>query len=273
MKRCLKIEHHIIQQPCCQSLKSHRIERGFMHIMTKITLGFGVALLIGSVILAVAGGGSTVSDLAENPNGVEVWSGTAPDTYEGNFEIMNTYPVFVEEGKTVDVTVVGGDGDNRFIPCEEEPNDCGYYDWPGHTYVGQVSVYTPGTWEVEFSGTGSVVVTEMAVDIGGVMSIFGGMMGFCCSFCVIGLGVIFIFTLKDNKAQQGVMMVQQADGTIQPVGVMQQPGVASPMVGGAVHPAFATQQPATQPVQQQTTQQGQILPPIGGGQQPPNQGF
>ena len=272
MKRCLKIEHHIIQQPCCQSLKSHRIERGFMHIMTKITLGFGVALLIGSVILAVAGGGSTVSDLAENPNGVEVWSGTAPDTYEGNFEIMNTYPVFVEEGKTVDVTVVGGDGDNRFIPCEEEPNDCDYYDWPGHTYVGQVSVYTPGTWGVEFSGTGSVVVTEMAVDIGGVMSIFGGMMGFCCSFCVIGLGVIFIFTLKDNKAQQGVMMVQQADG----IGIMsalQQPDATSPMVGGAVHPAFATQQPATQPVQQQTTQQGQILPPIGGGQQPPNQGF
>ena len=54
---------------------------------------------------------------------------------------------------------------------------------------------------------------------------------------------------------------------------MQQPSAASPMVGGAVHPAFATEQPASQPVQQQTTQQGQILPPIGGGQQPPNQGF
>jgi hypothetical protein len=245
-----------------------------MHIMTKVTLGLGVALLIGSVILAVAGGGSTVADLAENPNGVEVWSGTAPDTYEGNFEVMNTYPVFVEEGASVDVTLVGGDVDNRFIPCEEEPNDCDYYDWPGHTYVGQVSVYTPGTWEVEFSGTGTVVVTEMAVDIGGVMSILGGMVGFCCSFCVIGLGVIFIFTLKDNKAQQGVMMVQQADGTIQPVGgmPMQQPGGGAPLVGGAVHPAFATQQPATQPLQQSTTQQSQILPPIG-GQQPPNQGF
>jgi hypothetical protein len=114
----------------------------------------------------------------------------------------------------------------------------------------------------------------MAVDIGGVMSILGGMVGFCCSFCVIGLGVIFIFTLKDNKAQQGVMMVQQADGTIQPVGgmPMQQPGGGAPLVGGAVHPAFATQQPATQPLQQSTTQQSQILPPIG-GQQPPNQGF
>ena len=245
-----------------------------MHIMTKVTLGLGVALLIGSVILAVIGGGSTVADLAENPNGVEVWSGTAPDTYEGNFEVMNSYFVFVEDGETVDITLVGGDVDNRFIPCEEEPNDCDWYDWAGHTYVGQIVVFTPGTWEVELNGTGGVVLTEQVVDIGGVMSIFGGMVGFCCSFCVIGLGVIFIFTLKDNKAQQGVMMVQQADGTIQPVGgmPMQQPGGASPLVGGAVHPAFATEQPTTQPLQQQTTQQGQILPPIG-GQQPPNQGF
>ena len=237
-----------------------------MHIMTKVTLGLGVALLIGSVLLAVVGGGPTVTEQMENPNGVEVWSGTAPDTYQGSFEVMSTYPVFVEEGVSVDVTLVGADADNRFIPCEEEPNDCDYYDWPGHTYVGQVSVYTPGTWEVQFDGTGSVVVTEIVVDFGGAMSILGGMAGFCCSFCLIGLGIVFIFTLKDNKAQQGVIMVQQADGTIQPVGgmPMQQPGAGAPMVGGAVHPAFATEHPATH--------QSQILPPIG-GQQPPNQGF
>ncbi|MDP6099036.1 MAG: hypothetical protein QF566_02540 [Candidatus Thalassarchaeaceae archaeon] len=232
-----------------------------MHIMTKATLGLGVALLIGSIILAVAGGGSTVSDLAENPNGVEVWSGTAPEIYEGNFEVMNTYLVFVEDGESVDVTVVGGDGDNRFIPCEEEPNDCDYYDWPSHTYVGQVSVYTPGTWEVEFSGTGAIVVTEMVVDIGGAMSILGGMFGFCCSFCVLGLGVIFIFTLKDDKMQQGVMMVQQSDGTFQQVGGMAAPAQGAPMVAGEVHPAYTTQQP----IIQQPAQQG--------GQQPPNQGF
>ena len=245
-----------------------------MHIMTKVTLILGVALLIGSVLLAVVGGGSTVTDLAENPNGVEVWSGTAPDTYEGNFEIMNSYFVFVEDGETVDVTLVGGDEDNRFIPCEEEPNDCDWYDWAGHTYVGQIVVFTPGTWEVELNGTGGVVLTEQVLDIGGALSVFGGLVGFCCSFCLIGLGIIFIFTLKDNKAQQGVMMIQQADGTIQPVGgmPMQQPGGGAPLVGGAVHPAFATQQPATQPLQQSTTQQSQILPPIG-GQQPPNQGF
>ena len=239
-----------------------------MHIMTKLTLGAGVALLIGSIILAVLGGGSTVSDLAENPNGVEVWSGTAPDTYEGNFEMVNTYLIFVEDESTVEVTVVEGDEENRFIPCEEEPNDCDYYDWPGHTYVGQVSVYTPGTWGVEFNGTGSVVVTEMAVDIGGVMSIFGGMMGFCCSFCVIGLGIIFIFTLKDNKIQQGIMMVQKSDGTFQQVGGMPVPAQSAPMVAGGIHPAYTTEQP----IIQQSTQQVEILPPIG-GQQPPNQGF
>ena len=239
-----------------------------MHIMTKATLGLGVALLIGSIILAVAGGGSTVSDLAENPNGVEVWSGTAPEIYEGNFEVMNTYLVFVEDGESVDVTVVGGDGDNRFIPCEEEPNDCDYYDWPSHTYVGQVSVYTPGTWEVEFSGTGAIVVTEMVVDIGGAMSILGGMFGFCCSFCVLGLGVIFIFTLKDDKMQQGVMMVQQSDGTFQQVGGIPAPVQGAPTVAGGVHPAYTTEQP----IIQQPIQQGGLLPPIS-GQQPPNQGF
>ena len=236
--------------------------------MTKLTLGAGVALLIGSIILAVLGGGSTVSELAENPNGVEVWSGTAPDTYQGNFEIVNTYLIFVEDESSVEVTVVEGDGDNRFIPCEEEPNDCDYYDWPGHTYVGQVSVYTPGTWDVEFNGTGSVVVTEMSVDIGGVMSIFGGMMGFCCSFCVIGLGIIFVFTLKDNKIQQGIMMVQQSDGTFQQVGGMPAPAQTTPMVAGGIHPAYTTEQP----IIQQSIQQVEILPPIG-GQQPPNQGF
>ncbi len=241
-----------------------------MHIATKITLGLGVALLIGSVILAVAGGGSTVTELAENPNGFEVWSGTAPDSYEGNFEIMNSYFVFVEDVETVNVTLVGGDEDNRFIPCEEGSN-CDYYDWAGHTYVGRIVVFTPGTWEVEFNGTGGVVLTEQDVDLGGALSIFGGIVGFCCSFCVIGLGVIFIFTLKDPQQQQ--MLLVQQQGTVQPVGASpaQQAVPASHMVAGQIHPAFTQQQAVQQPVVVEQTS-GTILPPIG-GQQPPNQGF
>lgn len=244
--------------------------------MTKITLGVGTVLLIGSIIAMVIGGGSlfnNLNDLAENPNGTEKWSGTSPTTYEGHFEMFSMYNVFVENGSAVDVELVNGDADNRFIPCEEDLS-CEFIELAGFTYVGDISVIVDGTYEVKFTGNGDVMVREQTIDIGGVMAMGIGVWGFCCSFCVIGLGVVFIFTLKDNKAQQGVMMVQQADGTIQPVGgmPMQQPGGGAPMVGGAVHPAFASQQPATQPLQQQTSQQGQTLPPIG-GQQPPNQGF
>lgn len=260
MKQCLKIEHLSIQQLFYQSLKGYRIEQRFMHIMTKITLGVGTVLLIGSIIAMVVGGGSFFDDFAENPNGIEKWSGTSPTTYEGDFEVMSIYYVFVEDGATVDVELVGGDSNSRFIPCGEN-GDCNFYEWAGYTYVGDISVMTEGTWEVEFTGNGDVMIREQVIDFSGIMAMGLGFWGTCCSICVLGLGVIFIFTLKDNKAQQGVMMVQQADGTIQPVGgmPMQQPGVAAPMVGGAIHPAFANQQ-------------SQTLPPIG-GQQPPNQGF
>ena len=42
-----------------------------MHIATKITLGAGAVLLIGSVLAMVVGGGSFIGDLAENPDGTE----------------------------------------------------------------------------------------------------------------------------------------------------------------------------------------------------------
>jgi hypothetical protein len=237
-----------------------------MHIMTKITLGVGTVLLIGSIIAIVVGGGSLFSDLAENPDGTELWNGTSPTTYEGDFQFDSYYSVFIEEGADVQIEVLNGNDDNRFMPCEEDQS-CDLYSLAGYTYVGDINILDDGIWEVEFTGNGDVMIKELTIDIGSFMAMGLGLWGFCCSFCLIGLGIVFIFTLKDNKAQQGVMMVQQADGTIQPVGgmPMQQPGAGAPMVGGAVHPAFATEQPATQ-------QQSQILPPIG-GQQPPNQGF
>tara|TARA_B110000116_G_C16747651_1_gene541746 strand:- start:13 stop:705 length:693 start_codon:yes stop_codon:yes gene_type:complete len=230
--------------------------------MTKITLGVGTVLLIGSVIAMVVGGGSFIGDLAENPDGTELWNGTAPTTYEGDFQVVSYYSVFIEEGTDVQIEVLNGNNNTRFMPCEEDQS-CDFYSVEGYTYAGDINIFEGGVWSVEFTGNGDVMIKELTIDIGGAVAMGLGVWGICCSFCTLGLGVIFIFALKDNKAQQGVMMVQQADGTIQAVGgmPMQQPGVASPMVGGAVHPALATQQPATQ-----------ILPPIG-GQQPPNQGF
>lgn len=232
-----------------------------MHIMTKITLGVGVVMLIGSIVAMVAGGGSFMGDFVENPTGTEKWTGTSPTTYEGNFEMMGIYYVFVEEGETVDVELVGGDVDSRFIPCEEN-NDCEYYEWAGYTYVGDISVMTEGTWEVKFTGDGDVMIREQIIDIGGAMAVGLGFWGACCSICVLGLGVIFIFALKDPPQQTGVLMVQPGQIPGQPIagqaGVVQaqvQPGVP---VGGAIHPAFE-QQPREE-----------WTPP---SEQPPSQGF
>jgi len=154
----------------------------------------------------------------------------------------------VEDGATVDVSVVGGGADNHFIPCSEY-SSCDLYDWPGHTYVGDISVYTAGDWEIEFTGDGDVVITESIIDMGSALSITGGFGGICCSFCIIGLGVIFIFALKDPPQQTAVLMVQPGQIPGQPIagqaGVVQeqvQPGIP---VGGAIHPAFEQQPPQT----------------------------
>ena len=219
-----------------------------MHIMTKITLGVGVVMLIGSIVAMVAGGGSFMGDFVENPTGTEKWTGTSPTTYEGNFEMIGIYYVFVEEGETVDVELVGGDADSRFIPCEEN-NDCEYYEWAGYTYVGDISVMTEGTWEVKFTGDGDVMIREQTIDLGGAVAFGLGFWGLCCSVCVLGLGVIFIFALKDPAQQTAVLMVQPGQIPGQPIagqaGVVQelvQPGVP---VGGAIHSAFEQQPPQT----------------------------
>lgn len=242
-----------------------------MHIVTKLTLGLGAIMLVGSVIMLASGSGF-IGDAVENPNGTEKWSGEAPTTYQGEFDVVAVYYVFAAENVSddIDVTVVNGDSENYFLPCSES-KDCEYYDRPGYTYLGQLTFLTPGEWSVEFTGNGSVVITEMVFDMGEILGFTGGFFGIFCSICTLILGLIFVFTLKDKKVQQGVMMVQQADGTIQPVGGMplQQPATAQPsqMVGGAIHPAYTSQIP-------QVTQQpaSQTIPPLE-GQRPPNQGF
>ncbi len=150
---------------------------------------------------------------------------------------------------------------------ESDCSQSGTWSNSQYTYLGDAYLTDGDTFEI-ISSNNIVLISHDSVGFGGL----GMIVGCCCSFIGLIILIVGLVIGKNKNQQQGVMMVQQADGTIQPVGVMQQPGAASPMVGGAVHPAFATQQPASQPVQQQTTQQGQTLPPIG-GQQPPNQGF
>ena len=174
-----------------------------MHKVTKITLGVGFVLLIGSIIATFAGWDSLMENMDEgfDEGGTELWTGKTPSTFEGEMHPTSFYPVFVQEYRSVDVELLDGDENNRFVPCEEDYS-CGSFYEPGHTYVGYVYVSYSDTWEVRFSGdvTGGsdVMIREMSMDVSGIMALGFGCMGMCGSLLVLGVGVIFVFTLKES---------------------------------------------------------------------------
>ena len=208
-----------------------------MHIVTKITLAIGGVLLVGSIIVMISGGQSFMGDFSENPNGTEKWSGTAPTTYQDDFSPFGMYYVFIEEGKTVDIAVTGENDTNLFNPCSEY-DSCDMYSWPGYSYVGQLSFAEESPQEIEFTGEGKVLVREQVIDFGGAMAFTGGFFGICCAVLLLGLGVIFIFVLDDDKAQP-VIMMQQPGGGIHP---MVQQGTVDPHTNQQIHGQYGAAQ-------------------------------
>ena len=160
-------------------------------------------LVIG--ILAFAIGGAVISDVSpdsEDWSGTLKWEGTTPTSYTGEFDWTHIYNVWVEEGSSVQVEVIGGDDENRFFSCEEL-GDCGIFDEdgaiPGFEYIGEVSFMDSGTWQVEFSGDNNVDVMIRDDDsFGGFLGIFGG--GGVCCFGILFLliGGILAATMKDK---------------------------------------------------------------------------
>lgn len=160
-------------------------------------------LVIG--ILAFAIGGAVISDVSpdsEDWSGTLKWEGTTPTTYTGEFDWTHIYNVWVEEGSSVQVEVIGGDDENRFFSCEEL-EDCGIFDEdgaiPGFEYIGEVSFMDSGTWQVEFSGDNNVDVMIRDDDsFGGFLGLFGGG-GFCCfGILFLLIGGILAATMKDK---------------------------------------------------------------------------
>ena len=175
-----------------------------MHKVTKITLAVGFLLLIASAIATSGGWSSFMDGVVDevDEGGTEIWTGKTPATYEGDMHPTSFYPVFVQEGRSVDVELVNGDANSRFVPCEEDFS-CGNFYEPGYTYVGSVIVSYSDNWNVRFSGDvvggSDVMIREINMDLPGLMSLGFGCMGVCISLLLIGLGVIFAFTLKDNS--------------------------------------------------------------------------
>ena len=179
-----------------------------MRTAPKVMLGLGgVLLVIG--ILAFAIGGAIVSEVSpesEDWSGTLKWEGTTPTTYEGEFDWTHTYNVWAEEGSNVQVEVLFGSSDDRFISCEEL-DACWIFDYdgaiPGFEYIGEIWIMNSGTYTVEFSGDNNVdVMIRDDESFGGFLGMMGG--GGVCCFGILFLiiGGILATTMKDKPKLQ-----------------------------------------------------------------------
>jgi hypothetical protein len=137
--------------------------------------------------------------------GKDFWTGKTPATFEGELSFTSFYPVFIEETRDADVTLVGGDEESRFVPCIEN-NWCGKGFTEGsvdYRLLGIVQVMETDEWKVRFSGdvTGGseVVIREAEIMGGGVTVIAMGCFGSVASCMAIFVGVLLAFTLKGDK--------------------------------------------------------------------------
>ena len=106
--------------------------------------------------------------------GEVIWEGTTDETWTAR---LTTDPgeirVWVEEGKTVDVSVtqISEDSDSNwayFAPCISDVSVCNYYNnangsIPGYEYIGQIDVGRNRTYDVQFTSTGDNTETAMII--------------------------------------------------------------------------------------------------------------
>ncbi len=227
-----------------------------MHILTKITLGLGGLMLLGSIIAIAVGFGTSDID------GEEVYSGTSPTTWNSNLVWTSTYYIYVEEGSGIQVELLEEDDLNYFIDCEDS-GDCFLWDdRADYDYIGELYIIDDGEYNVRFTGNGDVMVIE--TEDTGFMAAGAGCFGICCAILVLGLGLIFVFALKDPAAanihyQPGVIGGTQVVGVH---GAQQAPVMyADGSVTGVAQPAVPQQQ------------EGQYAQTYDPNQQPPGGGF
>ena len=182
-----------------------------MHTAAKVTLGFSGVLIVIGVISALVGGvslGETIGNSSpdnEDWSGELMWEGTTPTSYTGEFDWTHIYNVWVEDGGSVQVEVIGGDSENLFISCEEL-DDCSIFDEegaiPGYEYIGEISVMDSGTWQVEFTVEDGDTVDVMIRDdpsFGGFLGILGGGVACCFGILFLIVGGIMAATMKDKS--------------------------------------------------------------------------
>mgnify|MGYP001158453708 FL=1 len=106
--------------------------------------------------------------------GSDLWSGNTYGSYLGALNSTSYYPVFVEEGRSATVELVGGDDLSRFYPCSTDvaypcdgapglEDESLYVE--GYTYWGYVYTAQSDEWRISFSGDaggeGDVIIQEV----------------------------------------------------------------------------------------------------------------
>ncbi|MED5231844.1 MAG: hypothetical protein VYB30_05725 [Candidatus Thermoplasmatota archaeon] len=181
-----------------------------MHVMTKVTLGIGGALLLISVAVLTIGGASVsnTSWFDDDSIGEEYWTGESSNTFSGKLNWDSYYLVFVEEGYEVEIEIYEGSngGWTEFSSCEDW-DDCEDYDViPGYDYIGDFEVENSGDFEIEFTEkegrSVDILIHEEEIPVGGILGLGGGCCGLCGALFLLLIGGILALTLKDKPKVQ-----------------------------------------------------------------------
>ena len=159
----------------------------------KLLFFFGILLLLGPGLIIINVGeiinqgddfsvwGSEYGPEDPEFAGEVIWEGTTDETW--TVELSNDGPsmrVWVEEGKTVDVSVPRSGAD--FSPCY--PSECDYFNnanesIPGYEFVGFIDTNINNTYDVQFIPTGennettSIIVTKEFFRTPGIVLFLG----------------------------------------------------------------------------------------------------
>jgi hypothetical protein len=237
-----------------------------MHIASKIILGIGVVMFIGSGIGMVYGIGGAI-DAVESRTYLEGESSgtfTVNENESWDIEVYIIHPVDCE---SVELTIVdsrGGDAIEYNYGCFNEYYEDGemYEHAEGERELfASISHETSGmeytlnsNVEVDIDGT---YCDEACIDslLGGGLGALGGIMGICCSVVVLIVGIILALTL-DDKPNVALTSGQIPGGqvTYQTPVTGQIPmtqTITQPHIGQVIQPAAVPITPITPPLVQQ----------------------
>tara|TARA_B100000003_G_scaffold183429_1_gene176475 strand:+ start:496 stop:1074 length:579 start_codon:yes stop_codon:yes gene_type:complete len=179
----------------------------------KLTVAFVAAGLIGiivSTLLTISSVGNLVTEVSETANSFEesgevIWEGSSPATFEDDLFATSIYTVLIEDGRQVDVELIGDDGEtNTFTPCEV---GCSAHEDPGYYVAGTILVSDGGVWKIRFSGDvvgdSDLRIKEYKVPFFAEESVgvLFGVGGCCISIVFLVAGAIVGFSSKQEKVQ------------------------------------------------------------------------